>query len=476
MKYSILHISDIHKSPRVQYNSLLDSLERDLVYYTESENIEKPSFIVISGDIIQGATNDNEIRQQYTDVEEFLSNLCNLFLDGDKKRMIIVPGNHDVNRTRTIASMSPSIESADEDCKKYFQGSSSVRWNWKDFKFYNIVDPVTYDSRFELFVEFYNRFFNGIRQYPEHPVTEAYCVRDDEHKVTFACFNSCHQLDHLCVTGCIPEEAIYSIGQELFDSYKSGYLNIAVWHHHFYGSPLTTNYMDRAFLNYMLEHNVQLGLFGHQHLSQIAEEYSDLQLSKEEKIKRMLLVSSGTLFGGEKELQPEIKRQYNIIEVEHENGSAKISINIREDGNPYKNNLIPFWHCKALQTNDNKLHRTLELKTVSDNKKLLEIDRKVKEDNNYKAACESILQLNINEDMKHSIWLRYLKEVRDDEYVFNALKNVNSVEEGVLKIISALNIGDKTKFQEVLDNDFIKTSEDSNIKALLSELTKQTVL
>lgn len=55
MKYTILHISDIHKSSEVDYDSLLQSLKRDLDSYTSNEGILKPSFIVVSGDLIQGA-------------------------------------------------------------------------------------------------------------------------------------------------------------------------------------------------------------------------------------------------------------------------------------------------------------------------------------------------------------------------------------------------------------------------------------
>lgn len=58
MKYTILHISDIHKSKDVQYNSLLQSLKKNLDTYVNEEGILKPSFIVVSGDLIQGAYTD----------------------------------------------------------------------------------------------------------------------------------------------------------------------------------------------------------------------------------------------------------------------------------------------------------------------------------------------------------------------------------------------------------------------------------
>ncbi|MCM1139409.1 MAG: metallophosphoesterase [Muribaculum sp.] len=470
MRYTILHISDIHKSPEMKYDSLLQSLERDMCHYTENEEILKPSFIVVSGDIIQGALTDTGIRNQYAEVEVFLDGLCNLFLEGDRQKLIMVPGNHDVNRSKSLSSMNPSTDTKKKARDKYFSGSPSVRWSWKDFKFYNIIDQNLYNSRFDLFIEFYNRFYNGIRQFPKDPVKEAFLVKNDEYKVTFACFNSCHQLDHLCFTGCIPEEAIVSVGGSLIDSYNSGYLNIAVWHHHFYGAPLTTNYIDRNFLTYLLEYNVQVGLFGHQHYSQIAEEFSDLQLYKDDQIQRLLLVSSGTLFGCDKELGAGKRRQYNLIEIEQTNGVAKVSVNIREDRNPHANSLCPIWHCHALSNPSNKIIRNIELRKLSEEMQLLEIDRKVRSDGDYISACERLLELKLDNIRKKSLWLEYLSRVQNFEYVYNSLSIVDSIEKAILKITAAIKLDDPSKKQKITEDPFINASTDSNVIDLLKML------
>lgn len=64
-----------------------------------------PSFIVISGDLVQGAYTDDEIQAQYDEVSKFLNKLVNEFLNGDKLRLIMVPGNHDMNRACSSKSM-----------------------------------------------------------------------------------------------------------------------------------------------------------------------------------------------------------------------------------------------------------------------------------------------------------------------------------------------------------------------------------
>lgn len=104
--------------------------------------------------------------------------------------------------------------------------------------------------------------FEGIRKYPINPECQAYTYTDEECKVTFCGLNSCHKLDHLCDTGNIAEDALISVGDELNDSYNQGFLNIAIWHHHYYGRPLETNYMDRSILTDLLSNDVHIGLLG----------------------------------------------------------------------------------------------------------------------------------------------------------------------------------------------------------------------
>ena len=88
-KISILHISDLHKTEGVTYDTLLDSLCDDKERWKE-ENILHPDFIVISGDLIQGAYKDEDIQQQYAEVSLFLEKLVDDFLDGEKSRLVMI--------------------------------------------------------------------------------------------------------------------------------------------------------------------------------------------------------------------------------------------------------------------------------------------------------------------------------------------------------------------------------------------------
>src|SRR5579863_1857325 len=103
---SILHISDLHRDPDnpIRNDVLLTSLESDRRHYTteESPRIRSPDLIVATGDIIQGmpaeATDaEDKLRKQYDEALDFLGAMTDRFVGGDRRRVIVVPGNHDVS-------------------------------------------------------------------------------------------------------------------------------------------------------------------------------------------------------------------------------------------------------------------------------------------------------------------------------------------------------------------------------------------
>ena len=105
--YSILHISDLHKGENNDFDHLFASLCNDADSY--DQDIPKPEFIVVCGDLAEGANGEDaeeKIVKQYQEVESFLDKLVRHFLNGDKSRIIIVPGNHDLYRGHCLAASS----------------------------------------------------------------------------------------------------------------------------------------------------------------------------------------------------------------------------------------------------------------------------------------------------------------------------------------------------------------------------------
>src|SRR5205823_5160066 len=106
MKVSILHISDLHRDPDnpIRNDVLLDSLENDRRHYCaeETPSVRRPDLIIVSGDIIHGIKSDapepdKKLREQYHEALDFLNVLTDRFVAGDRGRVVIVPGNHDVS-------------------------------------------------------------------------------------------------------------------------------------------------------------------------------------------------------------------------------------------------------------------------------------------------------------------------------------------------------------------------------------------
>lgn len=100
----ILHISDLHRTPKAELSNedLWGTLRNDIYNtYGDTEfgpdepqlpTPEEIDLIVVSGDVTQTAS-----PEEYTEAEQFLCQLATELLGGNKTRLIIVPGNHDVS-------------------------------------------------------------------------------------------------------------------------------------------------------------------------------------------------------------------------------------------------------------------------------------------------------------------------------------------------------------------------------------------
>ncbi len=384
--FSILHISDLHKDSDANYDQLLGSLEDDRVVWRNGDpTILEPSFIVVSGDLIHGCNLDitkkaatEMLDKQYAEVEEFLVKLADRFLNRDRNRIIIVPGNHDVNRNASQRSMIYVDDKEKDDVYKTFANSRGksclYRWSWKDFAFCKIVKDDIYKERFDAYLRFYNRFYYGVREILKDCVNNVDIIDFPEFNISFACYNSCADLDHLNETGRISDAALYCKRGELQELYDNHRIIIGVWHHHIYGSPYFPNFMDRDVLRLLHKRHIQIGLFGHQHCIEVANEYRNIE-EKETDNESILLISSGTLFGGRKQLNSGKPRQYNVIEIDQGNGKAQVKIHVREDESGDKP--APSWK-KHIVAQGNFIEHTINFKKKMLDDVILEIDNTVR--------------------------------------------------------------------------------------------------
>ena len=122
MKFSILHISDLHRDLTNELGNapLLESLVRDIEqrYAKNDLPILEASLCIVSGDLVYGAKAGSpefatELTRQYNQANEILVGIADRLFEGDRSRIILVPGNHDVSYNHVLnASQEIAIPSS----------------------------------------------------------------------------------------------------------------------------------------------------------------------------------------------------------------------------------------------------------------------------------------------------------------------------------------------------------------------------
>ncbi len=454
----------------VYFSIVIYTLKSDCESYTMS-GISKPEIIVVSGDLIEGALGPDasiEIEKQYTEVEVFLNDLVCYFLNGDKSRIVIVPGNHDFNIDISTRSMNLSTSEPKIDYKLLKEGDDFTRWSWSDFSFYRITDHDLYKTRFKHFVDFYNRFFNTIRSISIECDEIGFIVDIPSHNISFACFNSCYKLDHLNPSGCISPCAIATLHDELIDLNKKGRFIVGVWHHHISGLPAQNNYLDKRILNEMMTKHISAGLFGHQHVSDVVNEYKDL--SSENKI---ILISSGSLYGKNRQLPPGISRQYNVINVQLFINSIILTINVRKD---YSEDLyeIPMWKTGTIGYSSKKeISFNFSLSIPQLDYIVLRIDEEAKTSKDYKTACLKLKELGLDNPIVYKCFDSYIKDITDYRFLVDCIGEPCSQTQCLMVLNSAIELRNKDLLKKVLNYEYVKKC---NIEYLVEYRKKATEL
>jgi hypothetical protein len=483
-KISILHISDLHRSLDCQISNvaLLTSLLNDKDRYTSSENpkIQSPDIIVVSGDVIRGsnslANSDIEIQKQYDEAILFLNELTNHFLNGNKNRIILIPGNHDIDFKFSKSSMEEIENSNVFDEKSNFKWeylneslkqNSKIRWSWKTLAFYRITNESVYNKRLEAFANFYTNFYNGQRSYSLEP-QEQYDIFDfPEFNLTFTAFNSCYENDHLRFAGDIHPECIANVNLKLREFKKKGRLILSTWHHNTKGSPYESNYMDNSHLKNFIESGISIGLHGHQHKTELIHEFSDVIEQK-----KIIVFSAGTLCGGPTELPTGNNRQYNVIEIENkdENQSITVTLHVREktDTSLFNN---PIWTAGRIDSK-NVSHYTLQInKPIALSGKSIFIDiEKLMNDRNYSDAKSALLTLDIKDEFVRKFLAECILQTEDFELAINVFSEPQTDEEKITVLNAALQLGNKGQMKAFAEKINVTTQTAKAVADLIKKI------
>ena len=334
--YTILHISDLHRKggSSVTNQELFSSLVADFQRSArETPALTRPDAIVVSGDLVEGlrlgSTNyPDSLRQQYQEAEELLVYLVNEFLGGDRSRVIIVPGNHDVdwNGVRQAFELE---EHRRENPRGFISVPKTVyRWSWTDRQIFRISDWGCYGRRFEYFNDMYERFYQDVSlTHAVDPNRPWNLFSLDDGNIVVAAFNSCIVNDCFSDIGHIRSRDIADCHLAMRPLVRPECLPVAVWHHGVGGPPWFSDYLDPNTVKLMIDKGFRLALHGHRHDSSIAP--VDLFLSTRE---TLAVIGAGSLCAGEKALPHGVNHRYNVIQIDRQEKTGVV--HVREMNQP----------------------------------------------------------------------------------------------------------------------------------------------
>jgi hypothetical protein len=321
---TLLHISDLHRTsnPRVQNHDLLAAIASDANRWA-AEGIPRPDVIVVSGDVVQGVSpnlpgRDAEIAAQYAEAEDFITRLAVEFVDGDLARVVVVPGNHDVDWGPAREAMA-EIDAGDDIARTSVDAESRVRWSWAERQAYEIADEVTYDRRCDAFRSFRRRLYAGLTPNPLSSGDQLLFFDYPSLGLVIVGFPSWHGNDCFCHVGEIDSRLI-SQSREMLMRTPSP-TAVAVWHHGLTGGPRAQDFMDQRVVHKLIDFGFSLGLHGHQHYPGAAP--YELRLPN---LTAMTVVGAGSLAVGDSGLPMGERRQYNLVEIHPETESVTVHV------------------------------------------------------------------------------------------------------------------------------------------------------
>lgn len=287
-KISILHISDLHLENPDKANTFRNQLENDLKQDLE---IEKLDFIVVSGDIGNKST-----PEEYQAAETFFNTLMEN-MGTERERLIIVPGNHDLNWKISRNEGYDFIYRVDYDGK--FDENIHIKVNDDIIQ---IRKPEKYMNRFRHFIDFYEKI-TGI-PYPMDVREQGIVQFFNDEKILFLGLNSSHELDHhFTQRSGIDGEAI-TYGLDQIDRMGcEDFLKIAVCHHPVSGMEM----MKPDFLERLFQCRFHVLLHGHIHEAKHDFYHYDPK-------REIYIVGAGTFGVQTKEdMVQGIPHQYNLL-------------------------------------------------------------------------------------------------------------------------------------------------------------------
>jgi 3',5'-cyclic AMP phosphodiesterase CpdA len=297
---NILHLSDLHfgdlSNARNWYSQLADDLKNKL----SCANLD---LLILSGDIANKSTED-----EYEAAEGFVHSVSEEF-NLNKKNVIIVPGNHDLNRDLSQEAYSLMRKGEyigfnngkpDESCSIYKGGD-----------YIEVLDQEEYIQRFKNFSNFYQKIRG--ESYPLDVSQQALIYHFPELNLLVLGLNSSWQLDHHYKSRVsIHSEAL----SKALDQIRTSEIyrdckKFVVWHHPIYSEKedriKSTGFMDR-----LVSSGFSVAFHGHIHKSE-ASQYRPDPVSGGAMTH---IVCAGTFGALTRAWEPGYPLQYNYLKIQ----------------------------------------------------------------------------------------------------------------------------------------------------------------
>lgn len=314
----ILHLSDLH----VTY----DGRELNQLWGRARPAVagQRFDFVVISGDLTQRAA-----PTEYAKLKRFLEAEIEPLVVGDraavKTRVVIVPGNHDVDWTAEVFETLALANARSELAEQWFADGlwrpETQPFRVKTGHFGHTsafeIRADRYHERFAAVQAFLNDYYAGQLGHPHRPFAlvdprggtgdwQAH-VFPDLH-VALLGFNSCYRNDRYWHGAQIHEDAITEARDHVdrLDHNRS-FLRIGVWHHGLESHRSRPDRLTFANLTALVTAGIKVGFHGHVHKShaQLHRFITD----------DFALVSTGTLGAATADRPDAVANQFSIIDL-----------------------------------------------------------------------------------------------------------------------------------------------------------------
>ncbi|MCP4696087.1 MAG: hypothetical protein GY862_04460 [Gammaproteobacteria bacterium] len=298
----ILHLSDIHLGTAAQADVYRTHLETDL---KRELGIKKLQYLVLSGDIA-----NRSAPEEYAAALALADGLIKGF-GLDKERIIIVPGNHDLNwdlskKAYRFVYKADLPNPPPPEAETIPAGEAGV-----------LLRQPNYPQRFSHFDEY---FYNKIHGQSFSDIT-ALIHFFPQHGLLFLCLNSCWQIDHHYTDRAGIDPGILAKAMTcLLDEKYQDIFKIALWHHPASGPQGMKN---TDFLQHLAVHGFQLCLHGHVH-------EAGENLYRYDPQRQIHLVGAGTFGAPAAQQVPGIPLQYNLLALDPQTGTLVVHTRKKE--------------------------------------------------------------------------------------------------------------------------------------------------